>query len=482
MRKAGILMPIASLPSSYGVGDFGKESYDFIDLLKENKVKVWQILPLNPLGYGNSPYQNLSSYAIDECYLSLDWLYEKKWIRKPKSFHKHAKKIDYEACRAFKRPYIEEAYLQFKKNASYRRFCQQDWLDDFCIFIVLRRKNEYRCWTEWPIEDKNVLLHPSESLKAYSKEIEIEKFIQYVLYQQWISLKRYAHKAHVMILGDIPFYVGLDSADVFASPQNFLLDEQGHPSFIAGVPPDYFSPTGQRWGNPIYDWDFMVKDHFNFWLHRLSYVSKMFDFIRIDHFRAFDTFWKIPSSCETAIEGEWIEAPGYLFFDTLFEKYPNLKIVAEDLGLLRDEVYQLRDYYQFPGMNVFQFNFNVDHPELFPNQKNMIVYTGTHDNESLKSWYKNKNRHDQKKMSSYLKSTGDLSLSIYQKILVFVLENKAEISIISMIDLLEYDDRCRLNTPGTVGEPNWCWRLSSYQDVKKKLPFLKEWIIKTKRA
>lgn len=461
MKKAGILMPVASLPSRTGCGTFGPEAYHFVDLIAEAGFTIWQILPLNPLGYGNSPYQPYSSYAMDDLYISLDRLYEKGLLkRKAPSFHRRDEQIDYEKVRQYREPFLKEAYHHFKADHSYAVFSFQDWLRNYSIYMTFKKANDMKCWNEWPEEMKNFPVEGKVDLKQYSDEILYQVFLQYMLFLQWKDLKQYANDRDIEIMGDIPFYVGLDSADVWASRENFLLDQDGHPTFIAGVPPDYFSATGQRWGNPIYNWDYMKQNHFTFWIERLTYTQRLFDMVRVDHFRAFDTYWKIPASCPTAVEGEWVEAPGYEFFDALFAAAPDLKIMAEDLGELRDEVHTLRDHYHFRGMRVIEFSF--DPQNMDDNREHLLVYTGTHDNEPIRAWYEEKSSHERKWMRSWLYHHGFNKRSFSDNVLDYALSRNADIVIVPMADWLHAGKEARLNTPGTVGSPNWQWRMRDF--------------------
>ena len=459
-KKAGILMPVASLPSRTGIGSFGPEAFEFVDLIKKAGFSIWQILPLNPLGYGNSPYQPYSSYAMDDLYISLDLLHEQGLIGRVPSFRRRAATIDYEACRKFREPYLREAYSNFKADLNYASFSYQKWVKDFTVFMTFKKKNGMKSWLEWPEEEKDYPLTQKAEIKELEDEILYQVFLQYILFLQWKALKQYANAAGIEIMGDIPFYVGLDSADVWASRDNFLLDSDGRPTFIAGVPPDYFSATGQRWGNPIYDWEKMEKDSFSFWVERIAYTQKLFDIIRVDHFRAFDTYWKIKASCPTAIEGEWIEAPGYKLFDTVLEKVEDLKLVAEDLGDLRHEVLVLRDHFNFRGMRVIQFSFV---PDAIPeDREHLLVYTGTHDNEPILSWYLKKPRRIRKLMRTWLTSQGFNTHSFTKDIIRYSLCTKADMVIVPMFDWIHGGKEMRLNTPGTVGAPNWMWRMTSY--------------------
>ena len=470
-RTAGILMPVASLPSECAVGGFGREAYAFVDSLERMGITIWQILPLNPLGYGNSPYQPYSSFAGDELYIDVRMLEQEGYLA-PGSFTEMAdadkKRVDYQAARAYKEPYLREASREFwnmkADSAAFREFQAMEWVYLYAVFMALKKQNGLRCWNEWPREQQDWILNKEYDIRHLEDEIRYQMFLQYEFYRQWNELKRYANQKGIRIMGDIPFYVGIDSLDVWSCRENFLLDAEGKPSFVAGVPPDYFSETGQRWGNPIYNWEYLKENHFVFWLNRLSYSSKLYDILRIDHFRAFDTYWKIPASCETAVEGEWVEAPGYELFDTVFAAMPNIQIVAEDLGDLRPEVLKLRDYYHFMGMNIVEFTF------LSPEEpiEHQVIYTGTHDNQTVVGWYRGLDKETGKKVSQKLHRYGKPWESVGTKMLKYVFGSDACLAIVPAMDILEQDDSARLNTPGTVGSPNWEWRMESMEQLEHR--------------
>ncbi len=426
-KKAGILMPVASLPSPYGIGDFGKYSFEFIDFLAECGVKVWQILPLNPLGYGNSPYQPYSSMAGDELYIDLDDLHHQGLLKKrPLRALSRAKSVDYEEVRKVKGEVLRDAFQYFVPDAGYEKFIAMDWVYPYAVFLTFKKKNGMKTWLEWPKEQREWPAGSGFDESVWAKDIAYEMFIQYTFYRQWMTLKAYANRKGIEIMGDIPFYVGLDSLDVWRSREDFLLGADGQPTFVAGVPPDYFSATGQRWGNPIYNWEKLEKDKFRFWIDRITYTARLFDIVRIDHFRAFDTFWKIPAECPTAVEGEWVEAPGYALFDALFQKHPDLNIVAEDLGELRPEVHTLRDHYALPGMDVVQFTFDPEwgSPVL---EHRSVVYTGTHDNETLKQWFEAKTAEDQEKGRKFLRKAGVDTRHIVHAFIVYAMERTGKV-------------------------------------------------------
>lgn len=483
-RVAGILMPVSSLPARHGIGDFGSSSYEFVDKLAQAGFSVWQILPLNPLGYGNSPYQPYSSYAGDELYISLDRLHTEGLIGAVPAFQKFSTKVDYEAVRKFKETYLRKAFRRFEPDADYEEFIKQEWVKEYAIYLTLKKKNGMVCWNEWPAKEKNYGRDKTGvDLSLYDTDIRYEMFVQYLFYHQWMTLKEYANDHGIQIMGDVPFYVGIDSQDVWANRESFLLNKGGHPQWIAGVPPDYFSATGQRWGNPIYNWKLLKETGYQFWLNRLSYTSKLFDIIRIDHFRAFDTYWKIPASCPTAIDGKWIEAPGYDFFDTLFREYPDMNVVAEDLGDMRPEVYELRDHYNFMGMKVLQFTFDpLENNNNFEDRENMIMYTGTHDNQTVMGWYKGQPDKFRRATLKELRKDGYTEGKVSDRFICSAMDSIADLVVVPMWDFLGLDDGSRMNTPGTLGSPNWEWRMKSFTNFDKKIDWIRSLVEKSGRA
>ncbi len=480
MRKAGILLAVSSLPSDYGVGDFGNSCFRFIDDLKKAGCSLWQILPLNPLGYGNSPYQAYSSKAMDDLYISLDELLKKGLIKKTKKFNANKCHVDYEEVRKYKQAYYLEAFENFQPDQEYEKFIQQEWVYRYAVFLTLKKYNGMKIWNEWPEDQKNWIKNHEYDLGPHETGIQYEMFIQYTLYQQWMKVKRYANENGIEIIGDLPFYVGIDSEDVWSNQKAFLLDDQGRPSFIAGVPPDYFSETGQRWGNPLYDWDYLRENDFDFWYDRLNYNAVLFDLIRIDHFRAFDTYWKIPASCPTAIEGEWVEAYGYELFDLLLEKIHGLNIIAEDLGDLRLEVLKLRDHYHFPGMKVAQFTFNPYTPYA-NDEENMVAFTGTHDNPLTRTWFTSQSYAFKRRTKTFFSTAGYDQDTITDQFIAYVLNSRAKYAIFPMQDFLNLDNRSRMNTPGTTDQRNWRWKMSDFKKFEKKLDDLNKWIKEAKR-
>lgn len=484
MGLVGILMPVASLPSEFGIGDFGIGSYQFIDLLVEAGIGIWQILPLNPLGYGNSPYQPYSSYAGDELYISIELLLQDGLLtqedmesKQVKHYRKRARKrtmIDYEEARRMKRKLLKKAFRRFVPQENYQEFRKQEWVYIYAVFVAFKHQNNSVCWNEWPKEQRDWIKDRRYNIDHLREQIEFEIFLQFLFLRQWKKLKVYANMRNIKIMGDLPFYVGMDSQDVWQHQEDFLLDSDGKPLFIAGVPPDYFSKTGQRWGNPIYNWKKIQEGGYTFWLQRLQYCHDIFDITRIDHFRAFDTYWKIPISCPTAVEGEWVEAPGYEFFKVLFQKIPDINIVVEDLGDLRVEVEELRDAFCFKGMKVLQFTFDSkEQNNNFEDKENLIIYTGTHDNQTIRGWYRSQSRKEKRRIKSQLRKKGYRHGAISWRFVQMALDSVAEIAIIPYQDLTNMGDKGRINRPGTVGTPNWQWRVISFKSFQRKIRRLK---------
>lgn len=470
-RRAGVMLPLSSLPSQYGIGDFGEEARRFVDMLSEAGIRLWQILPLNPLGYGNSPYQPYSSYAGDPIYIDPLALHAAGLLKAPPMpFGAHASMVMYEEVRAYKEAVLRDAFAAFEVDAGYEAFAQQPWVFAYAVFMAFKRANGMQSWGMWPQAQRDWPGRQDLDLSPFDADIRFEMFLQYTFYAQWMALKAYANERGVLIVGDIPIYVGIDSLDVWTGRENFLLDAQGSPTVVAGVPPDYFSATGQRWGNPIYDWAHMQEEGFSFWLDRLRYSSELFDIIRIDHFRGFDTYWEIPANAPTAEHGLWREAPGYALFDRIMEVMPDIVIIAEDLGMLRDEVYVLRDHYHLRGMKILQFAFDPEVPQA-PREarQHMVAYTGTHDNPTTLGWYKGQTKAWQQAARKRLLQDGYRWGSFVRRFIRLTLDDAADMAIVPLQDIMGLGDEARINTPGTVGAPNWMWKLASFRGVARHM-------------
>lgn len=508
--RTGVLLPLSCLPSRDGVGDFGHAAYQFIHLLKKMKMNVWQFLPLNALGYGNSPYQTYSSFAMDELYLSLEDLLSKGYLQKQslfnyrknyqkqKAFWGKKERVDFDWLRKEKLKLLQEASenfydkLEAKKyrDLAFFNFLKEEaWILEYAIFWSAKQVNHRSCWLDWnddfktdlrqlpfsKIEEQSSLKNYLQCLEAKLADVEtkaqvklldlvkFQLFAQYYLQKQFLELKAFANEKGIRLVGDLPIYLGIDSAELFYHSEEFLLEADGSPSFVAGVPPDYFSPTGQRWGNPLYDWKKMQENDFSFWKKRFAYQFKCFDEVRVDHFRAFDTYYKIPASCPDATEGEWALAPGYALFDSLQAYFGHFEILAEDLGDLRPEVLELRDHYQFRGMQILQFDF-----EKNTDRRNSVLYTGTHDNESLKQWFQSLDLETQEKYRQHLHSYG-ASRSLPKALLAYTLDSQADFCILPYADLLFLGKEARLNFPGKLISENWTWKVMQYRPLNAKI-------------
>jgi len=495
-RLSGILVHPTSLPSKFGVGDLGPEAYRFVDFLQEAGQHLWQTLPLGPTGGHNSPYQCFSSFAGQPLLISPELLLQEGLLAESDLSNVPAfpeEEVDFKAVQAYKEELFKKAFTRFKElpedselKSELALFCKSShWLDDYAMFMAIKKSKDGLHWLEWEKKYRK----PTKSQKAVIErdledEILYEKFLQWTFFHQWSQLKAYANERDILLIGDIPIFVSGDSSDVWAEPRLFQVDSDGFPTVVAGVPPDYFSATGQRWGNPIYDWEHMKEQNYQFWVDRIGYSNKLFDIIRIDHFRAFDTYWKIPATCPTAIDGEWIEAPGYEVIDTLQKELPGLNLVAEDLGLLRPEVLVLKDHYHLKGMKILIFSIETGGKyarDTFHDVENMIFYTGTHDNDTIMQWYENMSTASRRKLRRMLKKAGASQGSVKDRFLQYTMQNQAEYAIIPLADILGLGKEGHINTPGTIGSPNWEWHLPDFVQAEKELQKLGRLIVDTKR-
>ena len=474
-------MAISSLPSNYGIGDFGKYALKFVDLISEAGIKIWQLLPINPIGSGDSPYSSKCGNAIDEIYIDLEELHEAGLIKSLPSFNAKSKYVEYGEVREYKNKKLREAFKNQNdlSKADFNKFVNEhEWLDNYAKFCVLLVKNNYTDWWNWSNEEKNEPYNHVIDFSEYENEINFIKWCQYIAFKQFAKLKKYANSKKVELMGDIPFYLGGNSSDVWANQDEFLLDDDDKPYRIAGCPPDYFSETGQRWGNPIYDWDYMLSDGFTFWMSRIKNASLLYDCIRIDHFRAFDTYWSINPACETAVDGVWEIGYGNEFFSKLKVEMPNLKILAEDLGDLFPSVHKLRDKFNLPGMNVIQFTLLDPAAEQ---KENQIIYTGTHDNDTLMGWLKSLDDETKEALKIKLKTLKVSGRSMYEKLINYVFSSIDDYAIIPVQDYLKLPTEYRMNTPGISGGLNWKFRLTNFDNFEKVVPTIKELNIKYKR-
>ena len=492
MRKSGILTAVFSLPNEYGIGCFSKEAYDFVDFLAESGQKFWQILPLGPTGYGDSPYQSFSTFAgnpyfidlqefIDngwltkeECHEAYEEYYESNEWYKKASFDEKNNYVDYEAHyyarfsllrRAYERSYIDsdDGYAKFILDEAY-------WLNDYALYMAIKDDKRGASIYDWEPE---LRLRKKSAMEKAKKElaphIGFYKFLQYFLKKQWLSFKKYANEKGIDIIGDIPIYVASDSADTWANPELFIFDKDLRPRGVAGCPPDYFSATGQLWGNPLYDWEYHKNNNFSWWIQRLKKCYELYDVVRIDHFRAFDEYYFIPFGDLTAEYGHWEPGPGYDLFKAINKELSKPRIIAEDLGFLTPSVLKLVKKTGYPGMKVLEFAFDSgEDNDYLPHNydKNCVVYTGTHDNDTVKGWYKTIKRVDKANIKEYLcvKNAKNLSRDLIR----LAESSVADTCIIPIQDMFSLDSGARINTPSTLGN-NWKWRLlPSYLEGEKR--------------
>ncbi len=472
-RAAGILLHPTSLPSKYGIGDLGKEAYKFVDFLAAAGQKVWQILPLGPVGFGYSPYQSPSAFAGNPLLIDIDELIEHKWLTLAEARVPYVSKssfIDFEWVIPFKHKCFKKAWALFQKDkdvelkGKYQAFCEQEayWLDDYALFEAAKHEFKNKPWFEWaePIRrrDKKALLKLAERVEDYMGFV---RFVQFIFHSQWHRLHEYAKSKGVKIMGDMPIFISHDSADVWANQALFDLNEDGTAKTVAGVPPDYFSATGQLWGNPQYNWPAMEQENYAWWKQRFQKLYELVDIVRIDHFRGFESYWEVDGKAETAINGHWRKGPGKPFFDLIKKSLGNMEIVAEDLGVITDEVEALRDACDFPGMKVLHFtlHYNAQGRLGFVAPENSIVYTGTHDNNTTVGWYtQDIDEATRAAVARLLNVRMDRPRDIAKGLLNFAYASEARLAIAPMQDLLGLDERGRMNTPGTVGL-NWKWCL-----------------------
>ncbi len=459
-RRAGILLHPTSLPGPLPSGDMGHDAYRFVEFLATSGIGLWQMLPLGPTHDDGSPYQCLSVHAGNPRLISLDWLRDRGWLDETK-VSVAATHQDYrQAC-------LHTAWEGFNRHADeshrqgFEEFRRQhaSWLDDYALYCAIRREQKNRIWTKWPAELRDRQAAALESVRRKLHEsLEQVRFEQYVFFSQWYELKQYAHRHDVWLFGDCPIFVALDSADVWCHREYFELDESGRATVVAGVPPDYFSATGQRWGNPLYNWEAMQADGFKWWIERIQSQLELFDVVRVDHFRGFEAYWEIPAEAKTAVEGHWVKAPGEVLLHTLHEHFDGLPLVAEDLGVITPEVEALRRRFDLPGMKVLQFAFSggADNPYLPHNHEvNSVVYTGTHDNDTTLAWYQKLPAEQQRLIEDYLGYP--VGGSMPWPLIRTALASVACLAVLPMQDVLGLGEGERMNTPGTRSG-NWQWR------------------------
>lgn len=473
MRASGILLPISALPSSYGIGAFGEEAYHFVDQLEKAGQKYWQILPLGITGYGDSPYQSFSAYAGNPYFIDVEALKGEGLLTEEEcdkvDFSEQTNYIDYEKLYRTRYKLLRKAYARFDlTDENYHIFIEESkkWLPGYALYMAIKNAHNGAAWDTWETKlrmgEKKSLLVCEE---LYKDEISFQKFLQFYFFKQWRALKKYANQKGIQIIGDIPIYVAHDSADTWEHPELFKLDEFRRPIVVSGCPPDSFSETGQLWGNPIYDWEYHKKTNYLWWKERMRASFELYDVVRVDHFRGFDAFYQISYGNETAEYGEWVDGPGIEFFESLKHDLGEMNIIAEDLGFITPTVEKLLEDTGYPGMKVLQFAFDSreagDYNPLNYGE-NCVVYTGTHDNDTLIGWYNAISPADRQSVRSYVKMNHVSDKEMAWELIRVAMKTRANLCVIPMQDYLSLGSKARMNTPSTLGE-NWKWRLREDQ-------------------
>lgn len=460
MSKYGVLLPVSSLPGHHGIGDFGKPAYKFIDWLKKKDYSYWQILPLNPIGPGHSPYMSSCSEAIDPRYISLDLLSKEGLLKRIHAYRFFSNYVNYEKVWNYKSKYLRIAFNEFKKrhNKSLERFEEEHpWVKPYAIFLVLKEKHNNEPWNTWPKCD--MFYDCSKNFpEGREDDCLFHEWCQMVAFEQWNRIREYAKEQGIKIIADCPFYVGQESVDCWNNKEEFLFNEEYHPTVVSGCPPDAFSEDGQLWGTPIYNFEKMRENGYEFLVNRIGNIFKTCDILRLDHFRAFDTYCIIPGEDTNARRGEWKVGPRYEFFDKLYQQFSDISLIAEDLGLIFDSVHELRNHYNLPGM--FVVEFMVFCKDITSNE-NKIVYPGTHDNQTLRGWIRSLDKCDRYNLKRKL----GMSRNLEKAFASYCWNLPSKITIFQMQDLLHLDDNARMNFPGTLGSPNWEWKLHSLRQL-----------------
>jgi len=467
MRSSGVLMHISSLPGPYGIGTMGKSAYSFVDFLAEAGQRYWQILPLTPTGYGDSPYQSVSSFAGNLNLIDLDLLVEEGLLKQEEisgiCWGNDAEKVSFGLLFENRRNVFCTAYQRFNAGEEYESFCRDNayWLPDFALYMSLKERHGGAPWYQW---ERALKFRQKEALDKAREELADQLalywFIQYLFHKQWQALRGYAAEKGVQIIGDVPIYVPLDSVEVWTRPELFQLDEERNPTAVAGCPPDAFSADGQLWGNPLYRWDVHKQDGYSWWMQRLKAAGQWYDVIRIDHFRGFESYWSIPYGDTTAGRGHWVKGPDLDFIRAMHEQLPEIQFIAEDLGYLTEEVRQLRDASGYPGMKVLQFAFDPREPSNYlPHTytSNSVCYTGTHDNLTMRQWFETVGDEGVQWAREYMRLTEEEGY-VWGTIRT-AMATVSDICVIQMQDLLNLDGKSRMNHPGTLSDCNWTWRM-----------------------
>ena len=480
-RSSGVLMAMSSLPSNYGIGTMGKCAYKFVDFLKAAGQKYWQVLPIGPTGYGDSPYQPFSSFAGNPLLIDLDELVEHGYLAKKSldnsDYGADQSYVDFDIVNRNKTALLREAFAGFTDDVGYTSFIieEQDWLDNYALFMALKDKFGGRPWSDW---DDDIKLREPEAVKRWTEElkddIKFYKFVQYIFYRQWDRFHRYCNKNGIQLIGDIPIYCALDSADVWCQPELFQLDSDRVPTVAAGFPPDAFSADGQLWGNPIYDWDRMKQDNYRWWVGRIGFAKKIYDIVRIDHFIGFNSYYAIPFGSKTAHGGKWCEGPKYDLFRVIKQETGNGGIIAEDLGIITPPVRKLLRQAAYPGMKVLQFAFDPsgDSEYLPQNYKsqNCAVYTSTHDNDTAAGWFNDLDRNTKRFVKEYLgiRKAAELPRAFID----IAWKSTADIAMTTIQELQGFGTEARINVPSTVGN-NWRWRTLKEDFTDENAEYLK---------
>lgn len=487
-RASGILMHITSLPSKYGVGDFGPAAYEFIDFLEESKQKYWQILPLNPTvtAYGSSPYSSPSSFAGNPLLISLELFNEDGYISSTDLTNSpsfSADKVYYKNALSYKTRLLQKGFQQnltgIVQHTNFIKFCANNnhWLDDYSLYESIKNRSNFKTWQDFPEELRN---REQNSIRYWQDKekhtILYNKFLQFIFYQQWNSLKKYANSKGISIIGDLPYYINYDSSDVWANQEIFKLDENKNPEFVAGVPPDYFSETGQLWGNPVYNWEKLKETQYSWWINRIGQNLSMFDKLRLDHFRGFVSYWEVCAGETTALNGKWVHLDAFGFFDTLFSNFDKSKFIAEDLGLITEDVREIIRHYDLPGMKILLFAFGNDFPygDYLPSNinTNCVMYTGTHDNNTVAGWWNQEASDTEKtRVNEYLQKELNEN-EINWEFIELALGSRAETVVIPIQDILGLGESARMNIPSTTSG-NWEWTLKSKDFLEKTVEKLR---------
>ena len=468
MRESGVLLPVASLPSDYGIGCFSKEAYEFVDQLKAGGQKNWQILPLGPTGYGDSPYQSFSTFAGNPYFIDLETLIKEGLLTREEcdacDFGDNAEFIDYEKIYFSRFKILRKAFERFVPDEEFETFAEENkaWLEDYALYMAIKNSLGGISWSQWPAELKRRVPEAmEEKKKELEEEIQFIRFQQYEFTKQWTRLKKYANDQGIRIIGDIPIYVAFDSADAWANPQLFQFDEECTPIAVAGCPPDAFAATGQLWGNPLYDWEYHEKTGFAWWIQRLGYCYKLYDVVRVDHFRGFDEYYAIPYGDKTAENGKWRKGPGLELFKAVKKAMGEMSIIAEDLGYLTDSVRQLVKDTGYPGMKVLQFAFDSrEESDYLPHnyEHNCVVYTGTHDNNTILGWLDEMAPEDRLLAERYLDNRYTRKEDMPWDFIRLAMASVADLAITPIQEFLCLGGEARINRPSTLGT-NWKWRL-----------------------